>query len=195
MYGIPEGTWLAYNAAAAKGPGHLQMESETAECVLADGRERRAEVTSAKSECVSWWVDFLIECCDFMPNESPPVIKHPLRIVWESMYKVSYLEEARTYFECPPLQQKDGKAPGSWFTCRTEALVVLSLEEFGLLPGANAFKPKCLYSLVARPNHSNFPDCVVCAAGLEIRLLDMKNREPTPVRSAHRALQVKPTVQ
>ena len=98
---------------------------------------------------------------DKLPNETPPTIKHPL-FVGEALYRDVYLPEMELYSLAPPLKQADNKAPGSWFRARTAALKLLSLEEFGLKEGATTAEPRLQFRLVARANHSNFPECTEC---------------------------------
>ena len=213
-YGISEGSWLKWCAAARKCPGNLQLEVARGEaCAEAAQQSRCQTIATSTSEAVGWFQD-LLEEFSWLPNETPPTIQHPLEIVWEGFYKVRwecvcpahartraapahapvccvwqdvYKTEIDGFGTCPSLQQKDGKAPGSWFRARTEALYNISAQEFGLGPDG---APKSLYVLVASANHSNFPQCVKCAHNLEVKLENIRIKAPLQVRLEQRSVQL-----
>ena len=129
VYGIPEGTWLKGMADARKQPGGAVIAREQAFGRREVSGVGRMQQETSTSECVLWWKDLIREW-DMIPNETPPVIKFP-PYVGEVLYEKVYRPEVILYHTLPPLQQKDGKAPGSWFNCRDVAVVQLSLDEFG----------------------------------------------------------------
>ena len=188
VYGIPQGTWLKGMADARKQPGGAAIARETVAAAYEAVGVGRMQQETSTSECVSWWKDLIREW-DMIPNETPPVIKFP-PYVGETLYEKVYKPEALLYHSLPPLQQKDGKVPGSWFRCRDAAVVELSLDEFGLKEGTTTGEPAQLFKLMARPNHSNFAECTDCRAGRVEKEENIRERRSREARAATNAKQV-----
>eukprot|EP00965_Chrysotila_dentata_P132407 4378463-Pleurochrysis_carterae.AAC.1 len=164
-YGIPDGTWKA-NRAALREPGAMDVNAEMSAWDAAARKALKKEETSSTNECVNWWL-MIFPLWDAIPNEF--LIKHP-RLIWERLYDL-YFAEISTYGACPPLTSKTNKAPGAWYTARTEALRRYSIKHFGLkeLPADSTKptnfsnpEPKAWFKLRARPDHSNYPECAEC---------------------------------
>ena len=126
-YGIPESTWLQGLADAKKQPGGAVIARRQRFVGHATKGLDQLEGITSTSEAIGWWKDLMLEW-DKLPNESPPVIKHPAYVA-EALYKEIYLAEMEMDSMVPPLRQKDGKAPGSWLRARNAALVQFSLDE------------------------------------------------------------------
>lgn len=187
-YGVPEATWLGLMADARRKAGGATIAREQRFAHEATAGIDRVGGTTSTAEAISWWKDLMIEW-DMLPNESPPVIKYPSYVA-EALYKDVYLPEMQMYSLAPPLQQVDGKAPGSWLKARANALVQLSLDRFGLKPGTTTGEPRLLFRLVERANHSNFPECVDCRANREEKADNIRLRRPRECRNATSAKQV-----
>eukprot|EP00965_Chrysotila_dentata_P040557 1345156-Pleurochrysis_carterae.AAC.1 len=73
-----------------------------------------------------------------------------------------------TYGSAPPLRSKDKHATGSFFDARTEALRRYSIKHYGVkevhanCTSQTHAEPKCMFRLLARPDHSNYPECANC---------------------------------
>ena len=188
VHGIPEGTWLQGIADARRKPGGATLTRALASTNQSrSGVSRVADVT-ATSEAVEWWKDLMREW-DKIPNESPPVVKHPAYVA-EILYDRVYYPEMILYGTCHPLSQKDKKAPGSWFRARVEAVKQLSLHEFGLKEGTLTGEPRLLFRLVERPSHSNFPECTDCRENRVEKEKNILAHAPRAVRDATTAKQV-----
>eukprot|EP00965_Chrysotila_dentata_P101212 3342172-Pleurochrysis_carterae.AAC.1 len=94
-----------------------------------------------------------------------------------SLSQELYCAEVGTWVGCQPLRSAidkktgspSGRAPGSWYSARTEALRQYSLKHFGVKDLAAGdvstsliAQPKSLFKLKARPDHSNYPECDLC---------------------------------
>ena len=188
VHGVPKGTWLHGMADARRQPGGAgiaRMQKRAAHTAV--GVDQMGNVSST-SEAIEWWKDLMLEW-DKLPNESPPTIKYP-PYVGEALYKEVYLPEMSMYSLAPPLKQKDDKAPGSWFRARQAAVNLLSLEEFGLKDGSTTAEPRLLFKLVARANHSNFPECTECRNNRMEKEQNIASRAPRDRRDATNAKQV-----
>ena len=188
VYGVPKGTWLQGMADARRQPGGAviaRMQKRVAHTAV--GVDQMDNVSST-SEAIEWWKDLMLEW-DKLPNESPPTIKFP-PYVGEALYKEVYLPEMLIYSLAPPLKQKDDRAPGSWFRARQAAVNLYSLEEFGLKEGSTTAEPRLLFKLVARANHSNFPECTECRHNRMEKEQNIASRAPRDRRDATNAKQV-----
>ena len=188
VYVIPRGTWLQGMADARRQAGGAviaRMQKHAAHTTV--GVDQMANISST-SEAVEWWKDLMLEW-DKLPNETPPTIKHP-PFVGEALYRDVYWPEMELYSLAPPLKQADNKAPGSWFRARTAALKLLSLEEFGLKEGSTTGEPRLQFKLVARANHSNFPECTECRNNRKEKEQNIASRAPRERRDATNAKQV-----
>merc|ERR1712166_1051883 len=65
-----------------------------------------------------------------------------------------------------------------------------SLEEFGLKEGSTTAEPRLLFKLVARANHSNFPECTECRHNRMEKEQNIASRAPRDRRDATNAKQV-----
>ena len=181
-YGIPESTWLKLTALANKGRAHLERAEGMAEFQSL----ARAELQqTSTNEAVQWWRQQL-RMWEPMPNES--CIKHP-RLVWELLHKDVYAPEIGLWWTCPALTAANGKAPGSWFAARKKALTELSIEDFGLQPSEECRaspdpQPRTMYTLLERPNHSNFAQCKKCGQNEREMTQAVANRAQRGVRAA-----------
>ena len=187
-YGIPLGTWLQGMANAKKQPGGAGITRALTSAGQSFQHVDQIGHVTSTSEAEAWWVDLISEW-DFLPNESPPVIKHP-SYVGEVLYASVYVAEMELYSAVPPLKQRDGKAPGTWFRAREEAVKLLSLKHFGLKPGATTSEPRLSFRLVERANHSNFAECNVCRANRVEKEENIRERRPRSARDATAAKQV-----
>ena len=151
------------------------------------GITRMSDISST-SEAVDWWQDLLREW-DIMPNEAPPIIKHPAYVA-ESLYSQVYEPEMLLYSSMPPLRQKDGKAPGSWFRARDAAVHALSVKEFGLKEGTTSGEPSKSFKLLEFPNHSNFAECNDCRNNRKEKETNIAQRASRATRDATSAKQV-----
>ena len=188
VHGIPEGTWLQGMAHARERPGWATLSRNLASVNNTRSGVDRLQAVTATAEAVDWWMDLMHEW-DMMPNESPPIIKHPAYVA-ETLYKQVYVPEICLYGTRDPLSQKDGKAPGSWFSAREEAVKQLSLREFGLKDGATTAEPRLLFRLLERPDHSNFAECSDCRTNRVEKETNITNRVPRAARDATTAKQV-----
>ena len=185
-YGIPKGTWLVMHARANNGPGVLISDNVRLSRAQVKRQTNAGQRTTSTNEAITWWIQQL-ERWEPMPNEH--TIKHP-RLVWRLYYKEVYVPEITLWWDCAPLKSKNGRAPGSWFSARKAAILRLSIAKFGqadaAMCGACADpKPKTLYSLKERPNHSNFAMCKTCGVIDGKRDAALKSRAP---RSVHQML-------
>ena len=187
-YGIPLHTWLKGMANAKKQAGGAGITRALKPASQSFQRVDQMGQITSKSEAEEWWMDLLSEW-DVLPNESPPVIKHP-SYVGEVLYKEVYLAEMELYSAAPPLKQGDGKAPGTWFRAREEAVKQLSLKQFGLKQGATTMEPRLCFKLVERTNHSNFAECNVCRANRLEKEENIRQRRPKSARDVTAAKQV-----
>lgn len=69
-------------------------------------------------------------------------------------------------------------------------LKLLSLEEFGLKEGSTTAEPRLQFRLVARANHSNFPECTECRNNRKEKEQNIASRAPRERRDATNAKQV-----
>ena len=188
VFGIPESTGLQGMADARRQPGGAVISRQLSSASSSEpGAVLLADITST-SEAIDWWVDLMREW-EIMPNESPPVIKHPPYVA-EALYAKVYTPEILLYGTCQPLRQKDGKAPGSWFRARDAAVERRSLQEFGQKPGAITPEPARRFQLRERPNHSNFAECMDCRDNRLEKERNIKERAPRTTRDATTAKQV-----
>ena len=102
-----------------------------------------------------------------------------------------YVQEMTLYSTVPPLQLKNGRAPGKWFEARTVALKQLSIKHYGLKVGALEQEPAQLFKLMERPPHSNFPDCTTCKNNTKHRMQCIVDRLPRATRDLWVARQTK----
>ena len=188
VYGIPEGTWLCGMANARKQPGGAVIAREEKGAGASTVRVDAMGGINSTSEAVDWWKNLMLEW-DMIPNESPPVIKHPAYVA-EALYAQVYVPEMQLYSYAKPLQQKDGKAPSSWLRARDAAVRQISLDEFGLKEETTTGEPRLTFRLVERPNHSNFAECSDCRSNRLEKEGNIRNRAPRATRDATSAKQV-----
>ena len=76
-----------------------------------------------------------------------------------------------------------------WFAARKKALTELSIEDFGLQPSEECRaspdpQPRTMYTLLERPNHSNFAQCKKCGQNEREMTQAVANRAQRGVRAA-----------
>ena len=189
LMGCTAGCWSDMHGLGRNGAASLATYGELQKVTKQERSTRAGECTTAHSEAVIWWMDIL-EGWDMMPNEVPPVVKFPTGTIFEDLYSKLYHPEMELISDIPALSSASGKAPGSWFTARADALVKLSFKEFGQKVGSSVLEPAELFRLMERPNHSNFPVCNQCGENLAQRIQDVKDRAPRSVRDATKARHV-----
>ena len=188
VYGIPEGTWLNGMANARKQPGGAVIAREQKQATASRVGVDAMGDSNSTSEAVLWWKNLMHEW-DMIPNESPPVVKHPAYVA-EALYAQVYVPEMELYSFAKPLRQKDSKAPGSWLRARDAAVRQMSLDEFGLKENTTTGEPRLLFRLVVRPNHSNFAECSDCRSNRLEKEANIRDRAPRATRDATSAKQV-----
>lgn len=111
-----------------------------------------------------------------MPNEMLIVHRH---VVWEQVYSCEYLPWVEQYTSVRPFRNVR-----SWKRVSKDALMELSRQEYGVdVLG----KPKHMLKMSSRANHSNFPECKICATGREAEMNAIRTKAPREVREAARA--------
>ena len=139
LFGCTEAFWKKMHRQAHNGWNAIQDAGAERE-VEQEARRDSSTRHTAHSEAVSWWYDMVSEW-DMMPNEVPPVIKFPSGTIMEDLYTDLYKPEVEALGDCPALQQRDGKAPGSWYRARDAAVKEVSFKEFGQRPGSTELEP------------------------------------------------------
>lgn len=152
-YGIPKGTANAMLAEARS--GRLDADIDEAETRQALKVAMRSKPTDdlAGQMTIQWWETWLgLE--DQMPNEA--AIQHRT-VVWQSVYELEYIPDIQWWGICRALSRS------RWTQLRGVALCNMSIAFFGHKEGSPDV-PLTMLSLVERPKHSNFGQCVKCSA-------------------------------
>lgn len=111
-----------------------------------------------------------------MPNEM--LVQHR-NVIWDQVYRLEYMPWVAQFCTKEPFREV-----GAWKRVAEYALNEMSIQEYGM--DANG-QPKHLLRMSSRANHSNFPECKLCAAGRQKELNAIKNKAPREVRERARA--------
>ena len=189
VMGMPEATWNKLHAEALQGFRGVEIAEAEREAKREAKADGLSECYTSFSEAVVFWMDQLQEW-ELIPNEIPPVIKHPIYVV-EDVYSNFYIPEMKMFSLAPPLLQRDGKCPSGFYRARTDAVRQLSVKQFGLLEGTTTGEPRLEFHLSAWANHSNYAECDDCHDNRLERLENIRLRKPAARRMETRAKQIK----